>query len=56
MNIGRGVDIGCDRCLYIMLLITSCIAFDKKIYRALTSWFLITRFIKGCFNIEFIKG
>ena len=29
VNIGRGVNIGCDRCFYIMLLITSCIAFNN---------------------------
>ena len=29
VNMGRGVNIGCDRCFYIMLLITSCIAFNN---------------------------
>ena len=32
VNIGRGVNIGCDRCFYIMLLITSCIAFNNQVY------------------------
>ena len=43
VNIGRGVNIGCDRCFYIMLLITVALL-------------LITRFIKGCFKKEFTKG
>ena len=29
VNIGSGVNIGCDRCFYIMLLTTSCIAFNN---------------------------
>ena len=32
VNVGRGVNIGCHRCFYVMLLIISCIAFKNKVY------------------------
>ena len=32
VNIGSGVNIGCDRCFYIMLLTTRCIAFNNQVY------------------------